>query len=157
VKFLLALYHIRFPKYTAAEIHCYVYNNTPAREERCFFSGSQITHAKDDMALSQKGSATTAHQANLPQKITKRDQFWAQAYPMGIIGKPCQTIADFDECGIFLESTDHGCGNCFIGKDLNEEAPYNHSTKFTLCIAVCCDASGLHWLTFELKRGTTIL
>jgi hypothetical protein len=114
------------------------------------------TPAKDDMALSWKHGATTACQANLPQNIAKRDQFWTQAYPMGILGMPHQTIVDFDGAGIFLQSTDCGFGNSFIGKDLNEEGPYSRSMKLMLCMAICGDAGGCCWLTFELKKGTSI-
>jgi transposase len=155
-RFLLSLYRVLYPKCTAAEINCFLYNNTPAEEEQRFFSGSQITRAEDDMALTRKRGATTACQANLPQNIAKRDQFWTEAYPMGILGTPRQRIVDFDEAGIFLETTDRGYGKCFVGKDLNEEGPYSRSTKFTLCMAIGGDAEGHRWLTFELKKGTTI-
>jgi hypothetical protein len=109
------------------------------------------------MTLSWKHGATTARQANLPQNIAKRDKFWTQAYPMGIMGTPHQTIVNFDEAGIFLETTDHGYGECFIGKDLNEEGPYSCSTKFKLCLAISGDAGGRCWLTFELKKGMTTI
>jgi hypothetical protein len=33
MRFLLALYRILFPKCTAAEINCFVYNNTPAGDK----------------------------------------------------------------------------------------------------------------------------
>ncbi len=93
----------------------------------------QITCAEDDLAFSRKRGATTARQANLPHNIAKRDQFWSHAYPMGILETPRHTIVDFDEAGIFLETTNRGYGKCFIGKDLNEEGPYSRSRKFKLC------------------------
>jgi hypothetical protein len=74
-----------------------------------------------------------------------------------ILGTPnLQTIINFDEAGIYLETTDHGFGKSFIGKDLNKEGLYSHSTKFTLCMAICGNAGGHCWLSFELKKGTTI-
>jgi hypothetical protein len=114
MRFLLALYCLLFPKCTAAEINCFVYNNTPAGEEQRFFSGLQITRAEDELALSWKHGATTACQANLPHNIAKREQFWSQAYPMGILGTPCHTIVDFDEAGIFLETTDRGYASALL-------------------------------------------
>jgi hypothetical protein len=75
---------------------------------------------------------------------------------MGIQGTPRETIIDFDEAGVFLKTTDHGYGKCFIGHDMKEEGPYSCSTKFTLCMAISGDAGGHRWLTFELKKGTAI-
>jgi hypothetical protein len=62
MRFLLVFYRILFPKCTAAELNCYLYNNTPPEQEQRFYSGSQITRAEDDSGLTRKQGATTARQ-----------------------------------------------------------------------------------------------
>jgi hypothetical protein len=152
----LVMYRILFPKATAAEVNCYLYNVTPPGQERRFYSGSQICRAEDDAGLTRKRGSTTARQANLPHNIDKRDQFRNEPYPYGILDTPRASIIDFDQAAIFIETTDRGYGKCAIGNDLNEEGPYGHSKKYTMTLAVSGDPAGQRFLTFELKAGTSV-
>jgi len=107
-RFCLMLYRILFPKATAAEINAYMYNITPGHQEPRFFSGSQIMRAEDDMGISRKCGAATARQANLPENVDKRHQFWTMPFPYGILGVHPHEIIDFDEAVIFVETTNRG-------------------------------------------------
>jgi transposase len=156
MRFLLVFYRTLFPKCTAAELNCFLYNNTPPEQEQRFYSGSQITRAEDDCGLTRKRGATTARQANLPQNIAKFVQYKYENYPYGVADSNTEDLIDWDECAIFLESADRSYGKVFVGKDLNEEGPYGHSQKYTLTMAVAGNPEGDCWLDFQVKAGTSI-
>ena len=53
------------------------------------------------MGITRKRGATTAQQANLPEKVDKRHQFWTIPFPYGILGVHLHEIIDFDQAAIF--------------------------------------------------------
>jgi hypothetical protein len=142
MRFSLVFYRILFPKCTAAELNCYLHNNTPPEQEQRFHSGSQITRAEYDSGLTRKRGATTARQANLPQNIAKFNQCKNENYPCGVANSMREDLIDWDECAIFLESADRSYRKVFIGKDLNEEGPHGHSQKHTLTMAIAGNQEG---------------
>ena len=156
MRFLLVHYRILFPKCTAAELNCYLYNVTPPGQEQRFYSGSQITRAEDDSGLTRKRGATTARQAMLPQNVAKFNQYKNENYPYGVADSNRQDLIDWDECAIFLETANRSYGKVFVGKDLNEAGPYGHSQKYTCTMAIAGDPQGHRWLQFQVKAGTTV-
>ena len=57
-------------------------------------------------------------------------------YPAGIANIPKEDWIDFDEAGIFVETSNRSSGKCEIGVRVREEGPYNHSEKYTLTMAI---------------------
>lgn len=155
--FQLAMYRLAFPKCTHAELNAFLFNSTPLFEEPRFFAASQLSRAEDMLGLSLKRSSTTARQANLPKNIAKRNVFWTQPYPYGISDISYHDMIDWDEAGIFIETTDRGYGKVYVGNRCREEGPYNHSQKYTLTLAIAGSVQGERWLKFEAKSGTGLL
>jgi hypothetical protein len=120
MRLTLVMYRILFPKATAAELNCYLFNATSPGQEQRLYSVSQIC-CKDKAGLTRKRGSTTARQANLPHNIDKQDHFINEPYPYGIHDTPRTTVIDYDQAAIFIETTDRGYGKCVIGNDLNKE------------------------------------
>ncbi|CAB9517887.1 hypothetical protein SEMRO_889_G216540.1 [Seminavis robusta] len=86
-----------------------------------------------------------------------RHVFWNNPYPAGIRNTSRSTIIDWDEAGIFLETTNRSYGKCIVSSRVNEEGHYNHAQKYTLIAAVSGGPNGACWFDFKLKAGTTVL
>jgi hypothetical protein len=142
----LVIYRFLYPKATAAEVNAFLFTSTLPGEQYRFFSDSQITAAEKFLGLSRKKAATTAYQASLPVNIAKRHSFWNDPYPYGINGTSRATIIDWDEAGIFIESTNHNWGKCYLGRHCCEEGPYNHSQKYSLTAAIRGGVNGGCWI-----------
>lgn len=154
---MLVMYRICFPKANAAEINAFLFGTTLPGQEYRFFSESEISKAEAWLGLSRKRASTTAYQASLPINIAKRYSFWNDPYPFGIHGCSRSSIIDWDEAGIFLETTNRGYGKCYISTRAKEEGPYNHSEKFTITAAIRGGQQGGSWIDFVLTPGTSIV
>ena len=82
---MLALYRIAYPKATAAKVNAYLFACTLPGQQLRFYSESQITSAEQWLGFSRKRASTEAAQAHLPINIAKRDSFWNDPYPFGIV------------------------------------------------------------------------
>jgi hypothetical protein len=58
MQFYLVMYRILFPKATAAEVNCYLFNTTSPGHEQRLYSGYQICGAEDDAGLIKSSSET---------------------------------------------------------------------------------------------------
>ena len=141
-------YRLYFPKCSQAEMNCFLYNCTPDGQEKRFYDGSQITRPEDALGLARKRAATTARQANLPHNLAKKHQYLTQQ------GLDPQFTIDFDEAGIFIETTDRGYAKVANGNYAREEGPYGHSAKYTIAMAICGIAQGSRCVNVEVNAGT---
>lgn len=152
-RYLLSYFRVLFPKATATEVNAFLYNASIEPVPR-FFHPSQITRAEDSLGLARKKGATIARQANLPINLLKRDRFWTQPYPFGIVGIRRRHLLDTDEAAIYLETAARGFGKCYIGRRCEEEGPYGHSEKYTLLLTV--GAMGLKVSLFDRISGVNV-
>ncbi|CAB9525377.1 expressed unknown protein [Seminavis robusta] len=154
---MLSFYRLCYPKATAAEINAFLFATTLPGQQYRFYSESQITEAEDYLGISRKRASTTAYQASLPINLAKRHAFWNYPYPTGIAGTSRSTIIDWDEAGVWVETTNRGYGKCFIGSRAREEGPYNHSQKYTLTAAIRGGPGGGCFVNFALRAGTSVM
>lgn len=157
---LLAQYRVVYQKAHACEINAFLYRMNYGDPGFHFFSHSEISRAEKSIGLSHKCGSTTARQARLPVNIIKRWIFWNMVYPHGIADINPADMIDLDECGIFLETANRRYGKAYIGLRVNEEGPYGHGEKWTLLMAVSCQAAthgnpSPRWRDFWQIGGTT--
>ena len=78
-------------------------------------------------------------------------------YPNGITDINTRNLIDFNEAGIFVETTNRGREKAYTGVRIQEPGPYDHSEKYTLLMAIAERAGFQDWLVhFEADSGTTV-
>lgn len=148
----LLLYRMAYPKATADEVRRFLYEDVPGSK---LFSRSDITRAETRLGMTRKRGSTTAWQAYLPRNILRRDLFWSQPPPLGVVGIPFHEFVDIDECAIFFETADRNVGKSYTGVRVREAGPHGFNQKWTLLMAI--DPSGFVHLKIDTNTGTTSL
>ena len=92
----------------------------------------------------------------MPHNLIRRYVYWNSDYPVGIKNIPRRDWIALDEAGIFVRTANRKTGKAYIGIQVREEGPYNHSEKWNLTMTIFGDEDGDRWLYFERKSGTTV-
>jgi hypothetical protein len=148
----LILYRIAYPKATADEVRRFLFEDVPGFK---LFTRSDVSKAETRLGMTRKRGSTTAWQAHLPQNILRRDLFWSQPPPMGIIGVPLAEFVDIDECAIFFETADRTHGKAYTSVRVRDAGPHGYNQKWTLMMAI--DPFGFMHLRIDTNVGTTSL
>ena len=121
------------------------------------------------LGITYKVVSKEAFQALLPFNILKRQIFWSQPPPHGIVGVDRRRFTDTDECGIELESVNRTRGHSGAGIRIVKKAHYSKNTKLTIILtvepgdpALAANVYGSRdwprrWLTINVKAGTTTI
>ena len=80
------------------------------------YSRQRISDAEARIGLTRKRGPVTAAQATAPANLHRRWCFFHCAYPIGVLGTPRHLLVDFDECGIYLQTTNRSYGKAARGR-----------------------------------------
>ena len=98
-QFLLLFYRTVYPKATADEVRCFIFEYS---YDPKIYSRPDISKAESMHLLTRKIGSKTAFQAFKPENVQRRWLYWNTPPPTGIIGVPIRQLVDIDEAGISL-------------------------------------------------------
>jgi hypothetical protein len=128
---LLSMFVYIYPTATADEIATFIVNNGGGTYTR-----QQISQRFSDLDYTRKRSSTEAYQAFLPRNLLRVDRFFNQPPPVGVMGVQRRRLIDFDETGIFLDTTNRKYGNSHVTIRIRKPGHYTKSPKLTVIAAV---------------------
>jgi hypothetical protein len=150
----LALFRSVFQKATIAECRAYLFNLDPTLDP---YSHSQLHRAEELLGLTRKAASTTADLAYSPINLTKRDNYWQQPPPLGMVGVATEDIIDIDEAGFKLEHQNRRYGKTVAALRCDQPGVYGRGKKLNLLLAISGDnVNVMRWTEVWMDGGTTI-
>ena len=151
----LAIFRMIHPKGTLDEARTYVHNRNDTVPP---YSTSQIHRAQKRLRLSRKVGSSTAELAYTPMNLLKRNNYWHQQYPYGVLGVDINCIIDIDEAQFKLESQDRKRGVVAKDRRCNATGLYKKGANaISLLMAISSDEEEPFQFHQQFQRGGTNL
>lgn len=120
-QFLLLFYRSVYPKATADEIRCFIFENS---RNPIIYSRPDITKAEQSLMLTRKKGSTTAYEAFSPENIFRRWLYFNSPPPTGVIGVQRWEMIDIDEAGIGILHSNRSLGKSIANVRVGDIGPY---------------------------------
>ena len=85
--------------------------------------------------MTSKVSSHEAYEAFLPQNVLRKELFWTQPPPLGIVGIEHRRMIDVDEFGISLQKCNRTRGYAASFYRVRKAGHYVRNTKLTVLFA----------------------
>jgi hypothetical protein len=121
------------------------------------YSHSQLHRAEELLGLTRKAASTTADLAYSPINLIKRDNYWQQHPPLGMVDVATEDITDIDEAGFKLEHQKRSYGKTVSALRCDQQRVYGRGKKLNLLLAISGDNVNVMRLSEMWKDGGTII